>query len=91
MVVGKKKKTKIKIISKKFHILKYIYIQILQTILWNTNFLQENVLIPYYSADQSLIMTDNPQHSDKNGEKKKNQQVYRKESVIATHFIRLLY
>lgn len=88
MVVGRKSKNKI--ISKKFHILKYIYIQILQTTLWNTNFLQENVLIPYYSADQSLVMTDIPQQSDKNWEEKKNQQVYRKESVIATHFIHLL-
>lgn len=70
------------------YIYTHTHTQILHTTLWNTNFLQENVLIPYYSADQSLVMTDNPQHSDKIGET--NQQVYRKESVIATHFIHLL-
>lgn len=31
------------------------------------NFLQENVLIPYYSADQSILMTDS-QHFDKKKE-----------------------
>lgn len=73
MVVERKenKKEQNKNNLKKIHILKYIYIQILHTILWNTSFLQENVLIPYYSADQSLVMTENPQHSDKHGEEKR--------------------
>lgn len=63
-----KNKTKIKIISK-FYILKYIYTHKSSGQSFETNFLQENGLIPYYSADQRLVKTDNPQHSDKNGGK----------------------
>lgn len=44
-------------------------------------------MIPYYSADQSLVVTDNPQQSDKNREKKIIRFI--EKSVIATHFIHL--
>lgn len=72
MVVDEKKK----ILKKKLYFKIYIFIYTqTQTTFWNTNFLQENVLIPYYSADQSLIITD-LQHFEK--KKKERNLVHRK-------------
>lgn len=64
MVVGRKNKNNLKISYFKIYI--YIHTHKSSRQSFETNFLQENVLIPYYSADQSLVMTDNPQNSDKN-------------------------
>lgn len=68
MVVGRKKnknKNNLKILYFKI----YICTHKSSRQSFETNFLQEKGLIPYYSADQKLVKTDNPQHSDKNGGK----------------------
>lgn len=68
MVVGRKNKNNLKISYFKIYI--YIHTHKSSRQSFETNFLQENVLILYY-GDQSLVMTDNPQNSDKNQGKKK--------------------